>query len=254
MFMSRPIVTASPATGTFPSGHDAGSDQRDQWTAEAGAFHIHSCGSVDEARRAIDAGVDAVIAQGWEAGGHVLGTTASLPLIPAVVDAVSPVPVIAAGGIADGRGLAAALVLGAQAASIGTRFLTAEEAFTHDAYRERLIGATPEEARYTLAFDGGWTGAPHRALLNTTMANWDAAGQPAAPGRPGEGDVIAVDESGREHIRYEDLMPLPGMTGDVEEMALYAGQSVGLVREVLPAAEIVRRLVADAEDALASRG
>ncbi|MEU5239443.1 nitronate monooxygenase [Streptomyces lydicus] len=112
----------------------------------AGAVHLHVVGSPDEARRAADAGVDAVVAQGWEAGGHVRGSTATLPLVPAVVDAVSPLPVVAAGGIADGRGLAAVRMLGAQAAWMGTRFLTATEARTHDSYRRRVIDAGVEEA------------------------------------------------------------------------------------------------------------
>jgi len=93
-----------------------------------------SVGSVDEARRAADAGADVIVAQGWEAGGHVRGQVATLPLIPQVVDEVAPLPVVAAGGIADGRGLAAVLALGAQAAWIGTRFLVAEEAVTHPHY------------------------------------------------------------------------------------------------------------------------
>ena len=218
----------------------------------AGAFHLHACGSVDEARRAVEAGVDAIVAQGWEAGGHVLGTTASMPLIPAVVDAVSPIPVIAAGGIADGRGLAAALMLGGQAVWMGTRFLAAAESDTHDHYRRRVVGATPESAVYTTAFDGGWPRAPHRALRNNTLRQWEAAARPLAPNRPGEGDVVAVDAAGEPHLRYEDLMPLPGMTGDLDEMALYAGQSAGLVRKIQPADEIVREIAAGALVALDS--
>jgi nitronate monooxygenase len=97
----------------------------------AGAIVLHTVGSARDARSAVDAGVDIVVAQGWEAGGHVRGTVATLPLIPAVVDAVSPTPVIAAGGIADGRGLAAVLALGAAGAWIGTRFLASEEAVIH---------------------------------------------------------------------------------------------------------------------------
>ena len=218
----------------------------------AGALHMHVAGSVDEAKHAADCGVDVIVAQGWEAGGHVTGTTASLPLIPAVVDAVNPKPVVAAGGIADGRGLAAVLVLGAQAAWMGTRFLTAEEAFTHDVYRQRVIAADPDSAAYTLAFDGGWAGAPHRALVNTTMTEWERAGRPRAPHRPGEGNVIATDAQGGTHLRYDDLMPLPGMHGDLDAMALYAGQSAGLVRDVRPAAAIVREIADGAERALAT--
>jgi NAD(P)H-dependent flavin oxidoreductase YrpB (nitropropane dioxygenase family) len=219
--------------------------------AGSGAIHLHACGSVDEARRAADVGVDVIVAQGWEAGGHVLGQTASLALVPAVVDAVRPLPVVAAGGIADGRGLAAVLMLGAQAAMVGTRFLATNEAFTHEVYRQRVIAADPDDATYTTAFDGGWPGAPHRTLRNRTLTDWEQAGRPEAPHRPGEGETVAVDAAGTAHMRYEDLMPLPGMHGELEDMALYAGQSVGLVHETLPAAEVVRGMVRQAESTVA---
>lgn len=217
----------------------------------AGAKHLHTVGSAAEARRAVEAGVDVIVAQGWEAGGHVCGQIATLPLVPAVVDAVAPTPVIAAGGIADGRGLAAVLALGATAAWMGTRFLVAEEAFTHGEYRRRVIEVSGEDAVHTLCFDGGWPRAAHRAIRNSTMAAWLAAGGPPAPNRPGEGDVLAIDAAGREQLRYGDRMPLPGMTGDLEAMALYTGQSAGTIHDVMPAAEIIRRTVAEAEAALA---
>ncbi|WUF43249.1 nitronate monooxygenase [Streptomyces sp. NBC_00483] len=212
----------------------------------AGAVHVHTVGSVDEARHAADTGVDAVVAQGWEAGGHVRGLTATLPLVPSVVDAISPLPVIAAGGIADGRGLAAALALGAQAVWMGTRFLAATEARTHDRYRHRILCARTEEAQYTRCFDGGWPNAPHRSLRNRTLDIWERAGSPPPP-RPGEDDIVVVDGEGTPYVRYQDAVPLVGMRGEVDSMALYAGQSVGLVHEVLPAATIAARLVVEAQ-------
>lgn len=208
----------------------------------AGAVHVHTVGSVPEARQAAEAGVDVIVAQGWEAGGHVRGQVGTMSLVPAVVDAVGDLPVVAAGGIADGRGVTAALALGAQAAWLGTRFLTATEARTHDLYRRRVVEADAADAVYTRCFDGGWPNAPHRALRNSTVAAWEAAGEPAAPHRPGENDVVAVDGHGR-HCRYEDKIPLPGMTGELEEMALYAGQSAGLVGDIRPAAEIVAAII-----------
>ena len=99
---------------------------------DAGGLVMHTVGSAEEARRAVGNGVDVIVAQGWEAGGHVWGGVATLPLVPAVVDAVAPVPVIAAGGIGDARGVAAVLALGAQAALLGTRFLVADEMPIHD--------------------------------------------------------------------------------------------------------------------------
>ena len=212
----------------------------------AGALHLHTVGEIAEAVDAVARGVDVVVAQGWEAGGHVRGGTSTMALVPAVVDAVAPVPVLAAGGIADGRGVAAALALGAQGAVLGTRFLAAVEAATHEVYRQHLIAATGSDTVHTRCFDDGWPDAPHRALRNATLRRWEAAGSPSAPQRPGEGDILAVDAAGNEHHRYEDLMPLPGMTGDLADMALYAGQSVNLVRDVIPAAQLIRDLAAQA--------
>ena len=214
--------------------------------ADAGALHLHTVRSPAEAMRAVQSGVDVVVAQGWEAGGHVWGEVASLPLIPAVVDAVAPVPVIAAGGIADGRGLAAALVLGAQAAWMGTRFLAAHEASTHPDYRARLLSADVTSTVHTACFDGGWPGAPHRVLRNRTLDEWEDAGCPAAPERPGEGEVIARGPHGTEFHRYDDMFPLAGLHGELDLMALYAGQSVGLVSDVRPASEILDTIVSDA--------
>lgn len=217
----------------------------------AGALHLHTVGNVADAVLAAERGVDVVVAQGWEAGGHVHGTIGSMALVPAVVDAVAPLPVIAAGGIADGRGVVAALALGAQAAWLGTRFVAAHEARVHDLYRRRLLEATADDSVHGLAYDGGWPGAPGRTLRNATLRAWEAAGRPAGPHRPGEGDVIARDATGRTFERYDDTPPLPGMTGDLEEMALYAGQSVGLVHETAPAREIVARLVRETQEEFA---
>jgi NAD(P)H-dependent flavin oxidoreductase YrpB (nitropropane dioxygenase family) len=207
---------------------------------DAGALHVHTVGTVAEAVAAAEAGVDVVVAQGGEAGGHVRGTTSTLTLVPAVADAVRPVPVIAAGGITDARGVVAVLSLGAQAAWIGTRFLLAEEANVHAAYRDRLIAAGAGDSVYTEAFDGGWPDAPHRVLRNATLTAWEAAGRPAAGQRPGEDDVVATAPNGSTLKRYHMAMPQAGTEGDVEEMALYAGQGVGLACASAPAADIVR--------------
>src|ERR671939_469637 len=209
----------------------------------AGALHLHTVGTVADAVLAAERGVDVLVAQGWEAGGHVHGTVGTMALVPAVVDAVAPLPVVAAGGIADGRGVVAALALGAQAVWLGTRFVTAHEARTHDVYRRLVLDATADDSVHGLAYDGGWPGASGRTLANATLRPWEAAGRPAAPHRPGEGDIIARDASGRAFERYDDMPPVPGMTGDPEEMALYAGQSVGLVHTIAPASDIVEYLV-----------
>ena len=190
------------------------------------------------------AGVDVVVAQGYEAGGHVWGRVGTIALVPAVVDAVAPVPVIAAGGIADGRGVAAVLALGAQAAWVGTRFLLAEEAGVHELYRRRLIAANETDTEwFANLFDVGWPDAPHRTLRNSTVATWEAAGRPGVGERPGEGEEIARWPDGVPIVRYAATTPAEGVDGDIEAMSLWAGQGVALANRVQPAAEIVAELV-----------
>jgi nitronate monooxygenase len=210
---------------------------------EAGGIVLHTVGTAEEARRAVASGVDVIVAQGWEAGGHVWGTVATLPLVPAVVDAVAPVPVIAAGGIGDGRGVAAVLALGAQAAWLGTRFLLAEEMPIHEDYRRRLIAAAETDAQwYPNLYEAGWPDAPHRALRNSTAGVWEAAGRPALAQRPGQGDVIAHFASGEAIVRYEPAPPMSGTTGDIEALSMWAGQDVALMKQRQPAADIVAEL------------
>jgi nitronate monooxygenase len=211
---------------------------------DAGGTVLHTVGSAEEAKRAVACGVDVIVAQGWEAGGHVWGRVATLPLVPAVVDAVGSIPVIAAGGIGDARGVAAVLALGAQAAWLGTRFLFAEEAPVHPRYRERLAEAAETDAEwYADLYDGGWPKAPHRALRNATAEAWERAGCAPPGSRPGEGEPVAVRPSGEPFLRYASDLPLAGATGDIDALSLWAGQSVALVRRVQPAAEIVAELV-----------
>jgi NAD(P)H-dependent flavin oxidoreductase YrpB (nitropropane dioxygenase family) len=210
---------------------------------DAGGLLMHTVGSAEEARRAVGCGVDIIVAQGWEAGGHVWGGVATLPLVPAVVDAVAPVPVIAAGGIGDARGVAAVLALGAQAAWLGTRFLLADEMPIHEEYRRRLIAASETDAEwYPDLYDAGWPDSPHRALHNSTAEKWEAAGRPPLGARPAEG-VIAHFASGEPIVRYAPAPPLVGTTGEVEALSLWAGQSVALAKQSQPAAEIVAELV-----------
>jgi nitronate monooxygenase len=211
---------------------------------DAGGLVMHTVGSVEEARRAVGCGVDIVVAQGWEAGGHVWSRVATLPLVPAVADAVAPVPVIAAGGIGDARGVAAVLALGAQAALLGTRFLLADEMPIHDEYRRRLLDASETDAEwYPDLYAVGWPAASHRAIHNSTAAMWEAAGRPAMGSRPHEGQVLAHFASGEPIVRYEPASPMVGTIGEIEPLSLWAGQSVALAKQTQPAAEIVAALV-----------
>jgi len=210
---------------------------------DAGGIVLHTVGSAEEARQSVASGTDVIVAQGWEAGGHVWGKVATLPLVPAVVDAVAPVPVIAAGGIGDARGVAAVLALGAQAAWLGTRFLLAQEMPIHEEYRQRLIAAAETDPQwYPNLYDVGWPDSPHRALANSTARAWDAAGRPPDAQRPGIGDVIGHFASGEEIVRYEPAPPMVGTTGDIEALSMWAGQSVALMKEPRSAADIVAEL------------
>jgi NAD(P)H-dependent flavin oxidoreductase YrpB (nitropropane dioxygenase family) len=210
-------------------------------------------GSVEEAAAAAAAGVDAIIAQGIEAGGHVKSTTSLSTIVPTIVSEVKPVPVIAAGGIANGRGVVAALSLGAQAVSMGTRFLCSAEAQGTDEYKQRIVKSKAEDTIYTSLFDLGWP-APHRVLRNKAVEDWEAAGRPASGQRPGEGTIIGtIDLFGNtmQVPKFSAVSAFTAFVGDMEYIALYAGESCGLVNDIKPAAEIVRDLVREAEDVLA---
>ena len=217
---------------------------------DAGALLIGTAGTAEEGKRLADAGVDVICAQGWESGGHVWGEVATMALVPTVADAVAPTPVLAAGGIVDGRGIAAALALGAQGVWLGTRFLLAEEAPVHPDYRDHLLEARAEDAVYARdLFDVGWENAPHRALRNSTRETWEAAGSPPPGSRPGEGETVATRADGAPIARYSSAMPVAGLSGDIEALSMWSGQGIGLLERVQTAAEIVRELVEETERA-----
>lgn len=215
----------------------------------AGTAVLLTVASAEQARSAVAAGVDVVVAQGWEAGGHVLGEVATLPLVRAVVDAVETVPVLAAGGIADGRGLAAVLALGAAGAWIGTRFLATPEADVHPHWRDRLLAADETRTVHTGLFDIGWPNAPHRVLRNTTVDAWEAAGRPPSGSRPGEGELIATTSYGPSP-RYMSTIADANATGDIEALSLWSGQGVAQVTRVQPAGDVVREIANDAREVL----
>ncbi len=217
---------------------------------DAGALLLQTVADAEEARRVSEGGADVIVAQGWEAGGHVWGTVATLPLVPRVVDVVAPKPVVAAGGIADGRGLAAALMLGAAGVWLGTRFLASAEAAIHPEYQAKILEATEADTVYSTVFDLDWPDAPHRTLRNDTIAAWESAGSPPTGHRPGEGETVAAWSDGTLIRRYETMFPFPDMTGAVGSLPLYAGQTAGLVTRVQPAAQIVHEIAQEAVTAL----
>jgi NAD(P)H-dependent flavin oxidoreductase YrpB (nitropropane dioxygenase family) len=204
----------------------------------AGLLVIRQVQAVAAARQAIADGADVLIAQGSEAGGHT-GTVATMALVPQVVDIAGHIPVLAAGGIADGRGLVAALALGAQGVIMGTRFVASEECTTTaHRHRERIIEATADDTVYTDVFDivdgMTWPAGISGRSINTPFAReWH--------GR--EAELAAA----RDAIRAESSVP-----GEAPERAhsAYAGQAAGLVREVKPAARIIADVMREAEAVL----
>jgi nitronate monooxygenase len=225
---------------SFSWGIDAGLVARAQ---AAGATVLAQAGSAAEARAAVDAGCDVVVAQGVEAGGHVQGDTGVLALVEELTRTL-PVPVLAAGGIADGQGVAAAMAAGAAGAMLGTRFAATEEADVHAEWSARLVAASAADTVLTGLFDGGWPGAPHRVLRNSTYRRWDEAGRPPPGSRPGEGDVVA-QSGGIDIERYAADEPRRDTTGELEAMCLYAGRGVGRITSVEPAADVVSRIASE---------
>jgi nitronate monooxygenase len=200
----------------------------------AGCKLICQVQGLDEARLAQEAGADIIVAQGTEAGGHG-GVRATLPLVPAVVDAVAPTPVLAAGGIADGRGLAAALMLGAHGALIGTRFCASPEALGQDRAKQRIVAARGNETARTRVFDivrgYAWPGAyTGRALRNRFTERWD--------GR--ERDLAGALET--ERAAYQ----VAAREGDFDTALVWAGEVVDLIKSVEGAAALVAQISTDA--------
>jgi nitronate monooxygenase/enoyl-[acyl-carrier protein] reductase II len=209
---------------------------------DVGIKVIHQVHHVDQARAAADLGVDAIIAQGAEAGGQgMLAGVGALALIPQVVDAVAPTPVIAAGGIADGRGLAAALILGAAGVNVGTRFLASNEASAHAAWKQQIVGARSEDAVRFEAWVRMFPPAP-------------APAYPVVPRVLGTEFVERwQSQAGNERSRIEDArvaLQQAIARRSTHELLPFTGQSAGLIDDVLPAAEIVRRMVSEAHSAL----
>lgn len=204
----------------------------------AGCWMICQVQDVVQARAACAAGADLIVAEGAEAGGHS-GSRATFPLVPAIVDAVHPVPVIAAGGIGDGRGLAAALMLGAQGVLLGTRFYASHEALGQDGAKRRIVAASGENTAHTRAFDivrgYSWPRQyPGRALRNRFMAHWN-----------GRDDELAAAVK-TESLAYQRAVEAE----DYDTAVVWAGEVVDLIKEIEGAETIVKRISAEAEESL----
>jgi NAD(P)H-dependent flavin oxidoreductase YrpB (nitropropane dioxygenase family) len=207
---------------------------------DAGLLAMHMAGEVPEASRAAEAGADVIVAQGTEGGGHV-GWMASMALVPMVVQAVAPLPVLAAGGIADGRGLAAALALGAEGVLLGTRFLATDESPIHANLKQAIVHSNGHDTVLTeipdIASGQVWPGAMARTLRNRFFEQW--AGREWALRQ----QARTVGEAARA----------ARLAGDVDNAAILIGQDAGLIDTVLPAAEVIQRMVAQAEEIITGR-
>lgn len=214
----------------------------------AGCLVLHQVGTLQAAQEAEAAGADVLIAQGIEAGGHVHGRSGAFALTEAVLDAAR-VPVVVSGGISTGRGLAAALAMGAQGVQCGTAFLATTESFAHDYHKARVVAAEGGDTVLTDVFVLNWPkGAAVRVIGNsiTRGLNGHLLGHdPATLPR----EVIAED-GGLPLLRYSTDSPMRHTRGALEEMALYAGQGVGTIHDVVPAAERIDRIVRQAEACL----
>ncbi len=207
---------------------------------DTGAKVMHMAGEVPEALRAAEAGADVIVAQGTEAGGHV-SWMASLPLLPMMVKAVAPLPVLCAGGIADGRGLAAALALGAEGVLLGTRFMATPEAPIHANFKRAIVESDGHDTVLTeipdLASQRVWPGAMSRAKRNKFIERW----------------------AGREWALRQDASELGKQAaaaraaGDVDNASISYGQDAGLIDSIKSVKEVVQDIVAEAEEIMRSR-
>ena len=208
-----------------------------------GIIVAQTVGSSNEALEFLQKGIDFIIAQGWEAGGHILGEVAISVLIPAIANKVN-VPVVAAGGIADGRGVLAVLSLGAAGACLGTCFLMSKEAYINPLYQKLIEKACETDTLYCKRlFNKGWDHTPHRVIKNSTTTAREKAGKPEVGSRPNENEIIAYKQNGEPIERYRDVSPIASTTGNLEALALYAGQSAGLISTVKTAEAIVQDLI-----------
>jgi NAD(P)H-dependent flavin oxidoreductase YrpB (nitropropane dioxygenase family) len=221
---------------------------------DAGVKVWEQVGSVKAAQLAVDAGIDCIVAQGAEAGGHNFGELPTFALVPAVRDAIGELMLLASGGIADGRGLAAALALGADGAWIGTRFVATSEANVHQQYKNRLVQAQGEDTVRTRIFGKHHPDFnPIRVLRNRVVREWHER-ELEVPSDNSEQKIVGtMDMFGvRTDLRkFTNLVPTPTAEGDFDELPLLSGQGVGLIRSIAPIREVVEGIVRDAAQILA---
>ncbi len=231
------VVRAAPPVVSFALGCRPDLIAR---AHDAGSLFLQQVHSRAQAAEAVKAGADGVIAQGGEAGGFG-GACSTMVLVPQVVDEVAPVPVIAAGGIVDGRGLAAVLALGAQAANVGTRFLASEEAEISDGYKKAVLAAISDQTvrapfvneLVPQSSEGGYAVAP-RVIRNAFVDEWH-----------GNEDLLRANKG-----QLLDQVRSAMANGTFHELIVVTGEGVGAIDEILPAADIVQQMATQAQEVL----
>jgi NAD(P)H-dependent flavin oxidoreductase YrpB (nitropropane dioxygenase family) len=207
---------------------------------DVGSIVMYMAGEVPEALRAADAGADVIVAQGTEAGGHV-GWMASLPLLPMMVKAVAPLPVLCAGGIADGRGLAAVLALGAEGVLLGTRFMATPEAPIHPNFKQAIVESDGHDTVLTeipdLASQRVWPGAMSRAQRNRFIERW-------------AGREWALRQNARDVGRQ---VAAARAAGDIDNASLSFGQDAGLIDSIKSVREVIQDIIGEAEKIIKDR-
>jgi nitronate monooxygenase len=210
---------------------------------KAGAKMGIQISSAAGARRALDIGADYLICQGTEAGGHVQSMRALYEALPAVIEEAKAIPVLAAGGIANGAHIRRALLAGASGVLIGTRFVVTKEAEGHDEYKAAIIRAKAADTVLTVCFQDGWANAPHRVLRNRTLEIWEAAGCPPPGKRPGESDILTTNSlTGATKRRYSATSARRDDRGALLEVVQYAGLGIDAIDDIPAAGDLVARL------------
>ncbi len=197
--------------------------------------------SAGGARRALELGPDYLVCQGTEAGGHVQAHRPLLEVLAEVLAVTHQTPVVASGGIGNGKGIRNVLTAGAAGAMLGTRFIATQESSVRAEYKAALTQAKAADTALTVCFEGGWPNARHRVIRNPVFEQWEAAGCPPVGKRPGEGEVVGV-RGDRNIIRYSMIPPLGGVSGALDNLCLYAGESVEYINDIPPAGDLVERL------------
>jgi NAD(P)H-dependent flavin oxidoreductase YrpB (nitropropane dioxygenase family) len=233
---------------SFHWGHPA--KEHLELLRDAGASVWEQVGTVEAGKLAADAGIEVVIAQGWEAGGHNYGGLGTMALAPAMVDAIGDkAMVLAAGGIVDGRGVAAALMLGVDGVSVGTRLVASEEAHVHPFHHQALVRAGGSDTVRSSIFGPEMPAFnPMRVIRNRVVDEYTERLAEVPMERshlPIIGETVV---HGQRHVKrkFDVMLPVPETTGDFEEMPWLAGEGVGLIHEILPASTIVSNMMSEA--------